>query len=125
MGLRKLDEWNWLTVDKNYMKEHQVRDNLLQNQREDVIHCLPESQDACAEVLEEVTKFLRDRYPSMFQMKKSGRETEIHNTKTGETFVFGGTSNMMEPLEIAARLTMEDLSVLMKNADGEHYLYVL
>ncbi|KAL1963663.1 hypothetical protein VTN77DRAFT_7984 [Rasamsonia byssochlamydoides] len=122
MGLRKLDEWNWLTIDKNYMKEHQVRDALLRDERENVFQCLPESREACAEALEEVTKFLCERFPSMFEKKKRGSETVIHNKKTGETFVFGGKSNTMEPLEIAVRLTMEDLSILMKNDDGEYYL---
>lgn len=122
MGLRKLDEWNWLTVDKNYMKEHEVRDALLRDERENVFQCLPESKEACAEALEDVVNFLCKRFPGMFEQKKRGSDTEIHNKKTGEKFVFG-SNNTMEPLEIAVRLTMEDLSILMKNDEGEYYLY--
>jgi hypothetical protein len=125
MGLRRLDERNWLTVDENYIKEHRIRHDLIQNERNDVLQSLPESQDACMEVLDVITSFLCERYPSMFQMRRSGRATEIRNSKTGETFVFGGVHDTMDPLEIAARLTMEDLSVLMVNADGEYYVYVL
>lgn len=124
MGLRKLDEYNWLTVDKNYMREHEVRLELLQNNRENVIQYLPESYAACEELLEMVTDFLCSRFPTMFKMKKRGRETEVHNLKTNETFTFGGANPSMHPLEIAVRLTMEDLSVLMQNTDGEYYLYV-
>ncbi|OKL64403.1 hypothetical protein UA08_01122 [Talaromyces atroroseus] len=122
MGLRKLDEWNWLTVDKNYLKEHDIRDSLLRNQRENVFQCLPESKAACAEVLEVVAQFLCERYPSMFLMEDHGAMKRIHNIKTGEKFVIGGANSTTEPLEIAVRLAMEDLSVLMKNADGEYYL---
>jgi hypothetical protein len=123
MGLRKLDERNWLTVDKNYIKEHDIRNSLLKNERKKVFQCLPESREACAEILEIVSDFLCERYPSMFQMKKDGGKTEIQNIKTGETFVFGGSDPTMEPLEIAVRLAMEDLNVLMMNSEGEYYLY--
>ncbi|KAH8698908.1 hypothetical protein BGW36DRAFT_396546 [Talaromyces proteolyticus] len=122
MGLRKLDMQNWLTVDKNYMKEHDIRHSLLRDERKSVYECLPESRDACDEVLELVSDFLCERYPSMFQMKRDGLKTEIHNSKTGETFVFGGQESGMESLEIAVRMAMEDLNVLMQNADGEYYL---
>lgn len=125
MGLRKLDEWNWLTVDKNYLKEHEIRDSLLRNQREDVFECLPESKAACAEALEVVAQFLCDRYPSMFRMGSHGGINTIHNTKTDESFDISDVDSTAEPLEVAARLAMEDLSVLMKNDDGEYYLYAI
>jgi hypothetical protein len=125
MDIRKLDVENWLTLDKNYMDEHVVRGELLANEREKVLQCLPESYEACLEALEEVVEFLTQRFANMFDMKKNGEETTVYNKVTGETFVFGGDrSGQMDPLEIAVRLTMEDLSILMKNADGEYYLLV-
>ncbi|RHZ66840.1 hypothetical protein CDV55_107210 [Aspergillus turcosus] len=122
MDIRKLDVENWLTVDKNYMDEHHVRSRLLREEREKVLQCLPESYDACLEALEEVVEFLCQRFPHVFERKKSGNESTIHNRMTGETFVFGGENKQVDPLEIAVRLTMEDLSILMQNADGEYYL---
>lgn len=123
MGLRKLDVRNWLTVDKNYMKEHDIRNSLLKKERKKVFECLPESREACAEILEIVSDFLCERYPSMFRMKQDGAKTEIQNIKTGESFVSDGSDSTMEPLEIAVRLVMEDLNVLMQNSEGEYYLY--
>lgn len=122
MDVRKLDQRNWLTIDKNYMAEHQVRNDLLRNERSRVIQCLPESQEACKEALEEVVAFLCERFPGMFEKKQRGGEMTVLNKKTGEKFLFG-ESKEMEPLEIAVRLTMEDLSILMTNEDGEYYLY--
>lgn len=125
MDIRKLDVENWLTLDKNYMDEHVVRSELLANEKKKVLQCLPESYEACLEALEEVVEFLTQRFANMFDMKKNGEETTVYNKVTGETFVFGGDrSGQMDPLEIAVRLTMEDLSILMKNADGEYYLLV-
>ncbi|KAL4780511.1 hypothetical protein BJX76DRAFT_337751 [Aspergillus varians] len=123
MDIRKLDVENWLTLDKNYMDEHVVRSQLLAQEKHKVLQCLPESYDACLEALEEVVEFLTQRFANMFDMKKNGEITTVYNKVTGETFVFGGDrTEQMDPLEIAVRLTMEDLSILMKNADGEYYL---
>lgn len=123
MDVRRLDVDNWLTLDKNYMDEHVVRSQLLEHEKEKVLQCLPESYEACLEVLEGVVEFLTQRFVNMFDMEKRGEHTTVYNKVTGETFVFGGDkSTQMDPLEIAVRLTMEDLSILMKNPDGEYYL---
>ncbi|KAJ5682881.1 hypothetical protein N7462_006046 [Penicillium macrosclerotiorum] len=125
MDIRKLDVQNWLTLDRNYMEEHRVRDQLLREKREKVIRCLPESGEACREALEEVSGFLCGRFPNMFQkLEREGQEI-IHNCMTGEEFVLGGSDPLkanIDALEAAVRLTMEDLSVLMINEDEEYYL---
>ncbi|KAL4809212.1 hypothetical protein BDV18DRAFT_76935 [Aspergillus unguis] len=123
MDVKKLDVENWLTLDKNYMDEHLVRSQLLAQEKEKVLQCLPESYEACLEALEEVVEFLTQRFANMFDLEKHGEQTTVRNKVTGETFVFGGEkSQQMDPLEIAVRLTMEDLSILMKNTEGEYYL---
>lgn len=127
MDIRKLDSQNWLTIDKNYMEEHRVRDNLLGQKRDEVLRCLPEAVEACQEALEEVSRFLCQRFPNMFQLSFGHGKKTIQNCMTGETFEIGGSVSSEQPtdaLEAAVRLTMEDLSILMKNEDGEYYLYV-
>lgn len=126
MDVRKLDVENWLTVDKNYMEEHQIRRQLLSQQKRKVLQCLPESYEACVEALEDVVEFLCYRFPNAFSQNRSGDEVTVHNKMTGEVFVFGGENNShIDPLEVAVRLTMEDLSILMKNPDDEYYMSVL
>ena len=122
MDVRKLAMENWLTIDKYYMDEHRVRSELLEKEKSKVLQCLPESYDGCMEMLEEVVKFLCRQFPKMFESRKHGNGTTVHNRMTGETFVFGTGNDQIGPLEIAVRLTMEDLSILMKNSDGEYYL---
>lgn len=89
-----------------------------------VLQCLPESHDGCVEVLDEVVEYLCQRFPNKFDRIKRGNATTIRNKITGETFVFGTENDNVGPLEIAVRLTMEDLSILMTNADGKYYLLV-
>lgn len=124
MDVRKMKMENWLTVDGNYMAEHYVRRQLLAHEKSRVLQCLPESYGACLEMLEEVTEFLCQRFPGMFEKTEGAKGSIVGNKMTGETFVFGTGHDDLHPLETAARLTMEDLSILMKNADGEYYLYV-
>lgn len=125
MDIRKLDSQNWLTLDKNYMEEHRVRDHLLREKRGKVLQCLSESVEACQEALEEVSSFLCERFPSMFQTETMDGKQFIHNRMTGEKFQIDNAVPYEKPtdaLEAAVRLTMEDLSILMKNDEGEYYL---
>lgn len=127
MDIRKLDAQNWLTLDKNYMDEHRVRDALLREKRDQVLQCLPESVGACREALEEVSNFLCQRFPNMFETTMHESKPHIQNRMTGEKFNIGGSGrdeNPTDALEAAVRLTMEDLSILMMNEDREYYLYV-
>ena len=125
MGLRKADKENWLTIDNKYMAEHWVRDGLLKDEREKVFQCLPVSEDACKETLEEVVAFLCERYPQMFEKIRTMNGSAIQNKKTGERFGLGNSGGGMQPLEIAVRLAMEDFSVLLPNDEGEYILFVL
>jgi hypothetical protein len=125
MDIRKLDARNWLTLDKNYMDEHRVRTQLLEERKGQVIQCLPESLESCQETLEEVSDFLCERFPTAFKMSTHDNQKVIENCMTGDKFAVSGrdpNEGLTEALEAAVRLTMEDLSILMLNEEGEHYL---
>ncbi|KAI2791034.1 hypothetical protein POX_c03889 [Penicillium oxalicum] len=125
MDIRKLDTHNWLTLDKHYLEEHSVRNDLLRDKRDEVLQCLPESAEACHEALQEVSEFLCERYPHMFEKVIRDDTQSIHNRMTGERFAIRGSAcsgEGIDALEAAVRLTMEDLSILMMNEDGEYYL---
>lgn len=127
MDIRKLDAQNWLTIDKNYMNEHRVRTQLLHEKKEQVLRCLPESIGPCQEALEEVSDFLCERFPNMFEMSVKDDRKIVENRMTSDSFTVSGRNpkeGFTEALEAAVRLTMEDLSILMMNKEGEFYLYV-
>lgn len=118
MGLRRLDHINWLTVDENYLPEHEIRSLLLSNHASSVLQCLPGSESACHEVLSVVSSFLASRYPSAFRFSGYGSKRLIHNLKTGESFPVVDNSH---PLEAAARLAMEDFNLLVKDPSNGDY----
>ena len=124
MGIRKLDREDWLRVDENFCSEHKIRSELLDNQKDKVLQCLPGSEDACLEALEVVVKCLTEKFPTTFQRSKSSSAGDhVHIVETGETFHIKAPFDDLEPLEIAARLTMEDLNILNKEWEsGEYHL---
>lgn len=124
MDIHKLDVQNWLIIDNKYMDEHRIRVRLLKRENRKVLQCLPGSYDACLETLQTVVDFLCQRFPCMFEQERNGSAWTIRNKMAGEVFAIGGQHKRLKALEIAARLTMEDLSILMKNADNEYYLSV-
>lgn len=126
MGLRRLVVENWLTVDKNYMTQHQIRAGLLADKKIKVLQCLPGSEDACVEVLDLIVDYLTRKYPAMYQiLEGADNMKKIRNTETGEDFGLGPPFEDTRPLEIAARLVCEDINLLKKCSDGgEHHLYV-
>ncbi|KAJ5331832.1 hypothetical protein N7476_001615 [Penicillium atrosanguineum] len=61
----------------------------------------------------------------MFETTMYNSKPHIQNRMTGEMFELGGSvpnENLTDALEAAVRLTMEDLSILMRNEDDEYYL---
>jgi hypothetical protein len=119
MGLRKFESFNWLTIDENYLPEHDIRSRLLSDHLSSVLQCLPGSESACHEVFSVVTSFLTSRYPYMFMFSGSGRQKLIHNLQTGESF---RVVDNPRPLETAARLAMEDFNLLVKDSSNEEYI---
>jgi hypothetical protein len=122
MGLKRLEESNWLTVDSKYLPEHTIRCRLLNStSRPSVIQCLPGSEAACHEVLETVAAFLTSRFPQHFSRSGTSLEQKIHNHLTKEIYSIG--PHCPNPLEIAAKLSMEDFNVLIRHPQtGEYHL---
>lgn len=115
MGFKLLDNSNWLTIDSNYLHEHLIRRNSLRDCYSNVIQCLPGSEQACQETLDLVVNFLTARYKHYFTVK----ESQIRNHLTNETHLVG--TQCPHPLEIAARLAMEDFNIMMKNSESGEY----
>jgi hypothetical protein len=115
MGLKRLDQENWLTLDENYLGFHRIRSRLLMNHKSSVVASLPPAFSACHEVLSLVAAFLSRRFPTTFGIEGEDSSPVICNRQTGESFPI---VNNADPLETAARLAMEDFNVLMKDEKG-------
>jgi hypothetical protein len=117
MGLKRLEESNWLTIDTFYHTEHTLRANMLNFSRSNVLQCLPGTETACQEVLDLVTSFLSRRFPEHFTINHS--TSVIFNHLAKESLTIG--TLCPNPLEAAARLAMEDFNILVKDPDTGEY----
>ena len=124
MGIRKIDEEDWLRVDENFGHEHKIRSEILNKQKDKVLQCLPGSEEACFEAMNLVVNYLTEKFPDYFQqLNSSSGWDRVHVVETGETLCIMPPFDNLQPLEVAARLAMEDLSILSQEwYSGEHHL---
>jgi hypothetical protein len=123
MGIRKMPEEDWLVLDNLYEREQELRRHLLDTDRDGVMQCLPDAEEACEEALECIVKFLTTRYPSQFQCP-NGKPGYIHNAITKRTFKIVAPYEQ-HPLEVAAQLAMEDINLLVEGGNGDQEYYLL
>lgn len=123
MNLRKPEKSMWLEVDDQYLRDHRVRCELLDNNKSAVLQCRPGSEAACIEVLEMVVQELTTNFPEKYRARPSTSNVEtVEMLATGEVFAVRAPFRSMDPLEIAVRLAVEDLNILIKGGQDEHTL---
>ncbi|KAE9982283.1 hypothetical protein BLS_006290 [Venturia inaequalis] len=126
MGLKTLDSQHWLTLDHQYPQYHKIRAQILDTHPNETIQILKGSEKACEELFYKVASYLVEKYPKQFQLKErthGSGEWAIHNLATEEYFYTSPLDTRYSPLEICARLTQDDFSILMLDPrEGEHKL---
>lgn len=122
MGLKKLDMSMWLTIDKNYRQYHEARAYVLDNHKKEVLQVMRDGEEACVELLEEVTNFLVNKYPHFFEFVLREGRRWIRNKIMDEQYPIQ-SPYVVHPLEVCARVAMEDFNVLRKSEfTGKHKL---
>ena len=120
MRLSRSDTNNWLTLDRSYFDFHAARQQLLWQHPTQVIKYQesPRVNLACKELLEMVIEFLCIRRKAFF----GADGARVYNRLIGEEFNISDGSN--HPLELAARLAMEDFNILMMEDGGDEHKLV-
>jgi hypothetical protein len=82
MGIRKLDWDNWIEMDSNYKRYHDLKVSELEKDIDAHVQYYDDdvTKDACFEMLEELTRYLTHRYPRIFYLA----DGLLHNSVTGE-----------------------------------------
>lgn len=123
MDLRNSDLGQWLNVDEKYAAWHGIRSELLDKKGSRVLQSRPGSKAACIEVLDLVVDFLIEKFPCHFRPRFSRSKVEfVEVVATNEVFHVQAPFDGLDPLEIAARLAMEDFNILIKGVDNMHTL---
>ncbi|KAF3000917.1 hypothetical protein E8E13_008484 [Curvularia kusanoi] len=119
MGIRKLDWNNWIEMDSYFLGYHKLKSEQLDQHLHDHVKYVDNqvTRDACFEVLEELTRYLTHRYPSVFKLDGN----RLQNLATGEEFSYPA-GDPTEALATAAKLVQDDLVLMVENDDGEYHL---
>jgi alpha-1,2-mannosyltransferase len=118
----------WIEVDNHYLRFHADKTRRLAEPGR-AAKCVqvdtqdPRVYDGTLELLEELTAYLTERYPSMFARTPVG----LDNLLTNESFdtrpahlTVNGTKE--SPMQLCARLIQDDLAIMFEKADGQYYL---
>ncbi|KAK5203027.1 hypothetical protein LTR41_011251 [Exophiala xenobiotica] len=111
MGIRKLDWNDWIEMDSNFLRYHDLKASELKKDFASHVKCVdnPVVRDACFEVYEELNEYLIHRYPKVFQ--NDGKS--LRNTLTGEQHPYPASSPE-EALSCAALLVQDDLILMVE-----------
>ncbi|KAI9370811.1 Alg9-like mannosyltransferase family-domain-containing protein [Aspergillus egyptiacus] len=105
-------------LDNHYLRYHSDKARRIQERGDKCCKTAPEAWEAAIELLEELTSYLPERYPTMFQRTPTG----LTNLITNETFNITQRPLPEDPMTTCARLIQDDIALMIEKPDGEYYL---
>lgn len=120
VGLTKLDQREWLVINHTYRDLHLARDFLLTKNNTECVQAKRDGEAACEELLQLIVESLISKYPESFSIKTINRQKHVRNEITKEEWSLVQPFNC-HPLEVCARLAMEDFNILLKGEFTQQY----
>ncbi|ODV95553.1 hypothetical protein PACTADRAFT_34118 [Pachysolen tannophilus NRRL Y-2460] len=118
MGIRSMD-WNeWIELDNEWQKYHDLKLHRIATKNEQLYGTEPEARPAALELLNEFYQYLPNRYPKLFKQTTIG----LDNLVTGESFNFFDHPLQEDPMLMIAKLIQDDIAVMVEAEDGNYYL---
>ncbi|KAI9040837.1 heme-dependent oxidative N-demethylase family protein [Aspergillus affinis] len=118
MGLRSMNWDEWIELDNHYIRYHADKAQRIKGRGSKCCRTAPEAMDAAIELLEELTNYLPERYPTLFHRTPTG----LTNLLTHETFNTTTLPLPEDPMTICARLIQDDIAIMIERPDGDYYL---
>lgn len=127
-------QWDeWIELDNHYLKFHEDKRRRIEERG---IKCCrtdsdPQVFDGAVELLEELSGYLSERYPSMFKKTDVGVDNIVTNEifdirkpsgKLGEGVGLTRNGKREDPMQMAGRLVQDDLAIMFEREDGQYYL---
>ncbi|KAG7666105.1 uncharacterized protein J8A68_000361 [[Candida] subhashii] len=128
MSIFKLDINHWLDMDKYYVHYLEEKERIWKKFDKECYDWLPESYDACFELMETVVEHMCVRYPFLFTVLNEDAAGEGEGGKIVRNEVTSEVLDMRLPLKehpfvYISKLAKEDFYIVQQNPkDGLHYL---
>lgn len=118
MGVRTLHPHEWVQIDNEWPKYHDLKIQRMQEKGNDLYGTADSRARAAGiELLTEYREYLPARYPKLFVKTRHG----LKNLYTGEVFEFLQSSYKGDPMYIIGHLTQDDIAILTEDSKGEYY----
>lgn len=118
MGLRSVNPLDWIELDNHYPRYHADKARRIAERGQKCCRTHPEGYAAAVELLEDLADYLPARYPSLYRRTAVG----IDNIWSGESFNIVQRPLAEDPMQTCARLTQDDLAIMIERPDGQYYL---
>lgn len=118
LHLPKKDVLIIVELDNHYPKYHADKARRIAERGSKCCYTDPSVYDGACELLEELSAYLPERYPSLYKATEVG----IDNLLTGESFNVVQRPLKEDPMAMCARLTQDDLAIMFEKPDGQYYL---
>jgi hypothetical protein len=118
MGLRNVKFDDWIELDNQYPRYHADKARRIAERGSKCCRTAPEALPAALELLDELRSYLPDRYPTLY----TRTETGILNSWSGEHIDTTSRPLPEDPMASCARLTQDDLAIMIERPDGQYYL---
>jgi len=115
IGLKPINEENWLEIDGKFKDEINLKKNLLSSNKTEVLQSSTDSQAAQEELLELITNHLEEYHSDKYDF--DGKIIHVKATKESVDLL----NKDLVPIETASLLVQEDL-ILMNPRGDEFYL---
>jgi hypothetical protein len=118
MGLRSAPFNSWIELDNQFPKFHALKTSRIASRGTKCCRTAPEAYDAALELLDELTRYLPARYPTLYRRTLNG----IQNLWNGEELHTDARPLPEDPMQMCARLVQDDLAIMIERPDGQYYL---
>ena len=116
---------DWIELDNHYLRFHAAKTQRLASRASKCVQVVPDPAvyAATLELLEELTAYLTERYPTMFHRTPIGLTnlltSEVFDTRPTHLTINGVPES---PMQLSARLIQDDLAIMFERPDGHSYL---
>ncbi|KAK6379244.1 hypothetical protein LTS17_006162 [Exophiala oligosperma] len=118
MGLRNVNYDDWIELDNHYPRFHDDKARRIIERGPKCCRTSPEALPAALELLDELASYLPARYPTLYKRTETG----ILNLWSNEHIDTTSRPLPEDPMQSCARLTQDDLAIMIERPDGQYYL---
>ncbi|KAL1845667.1 hypothetical protein Plec18170_009654 [Paecilomyces lecythidis] len=118
IGLRNTKPEDWIEMDNEFPRFYHEKMARIKSRGPKCCRTLPEGYDAAVELLEELVEYLPSRYPTLYSRVKKG---VIKNLWSEEIIDTASRPFAEDPMQIAGRLTQDDLAVMIEKPNVNYY----